>query len=445
MSFAHDVIIVGAGIAGLSAALALERAGLNVIVLEARDRLGGRILTEWNEELNFPIELGAEFIHGCPPEVWNLLRGLNVKPREVSGENWCFLDGKLKHCDFFFEELDKLFEKMDEHAPDESFQSFVRRCCPDPEFELAKRWATGYITGFHAADPAQIGVHSIVKSARADEEIQAERLFRVPGGYRFLVEYFEKELRAQDVPIHLDTIVQAVHWNKGNVSVSAQGAKQAVAFKASRVLITLPLPILQTGESESGSVRFVPTLPHVKQRALEKLAMGKVMRVVLKFRERFWDHLQPLSSGKTRSDLRFLFSQERWFPTWWTTMPDKLPIITGWAPFFEAQKLSGQSKAFVVERALQTLASLLAMPARDVEGLFEKAYCHDWEQDPFARGAYSYVRVGGGSAQHDLGAPVENTLFFAGEATDVRGHNGTVHGALASAQRAVQELLHEKG
>lgn len=126
-------------------------------------------------------------------------------------------------------------------------------------------------------------------------------------------------------------------------------------------------------------------------------------------------------------------------------MPDKLPIITGWAPFFEAQKLSGQSKAFVVERALQTLASLIAMPAHDVEGLFEKAYCHDWEQDPFARGAYSYVRVGGGSAQHDLGAPVENTLFFAGEATDVRGHNGTVHGALASAQRAVQELLHEKG
>lgn len=126
-------------------------------------------------------------------------------------------------------------------------------------------------------------------------------------------------------------------------------------------------------------------------------------------------------------------------------MPDKLPIITGWAAFFEAQKLSGQSKAFVVERALQTLASLFAIGTREIKSLFEKAYCHDWDKDPFSRGAYSYVKVGGDSAQHDLGAPVENTLFFAGEATDDSGHNGTVHGALASAQRAVQKILQEKG
>lgn len=76
-----------------------------------------------------------------------------------------------------------------------------------------------------------------------------------------------------------------------------------------------------------------------------------------------------------------------------------------------------------------------------IVSLFEKAYWHDWETDPFSRGAYSYVKVGGDSAQRDLGTPLENTLFFAGEATDVAGHNGTVHGALASAQRAVREIL----
>jgi len=84
---------------------------------------------------------------------------------------------------------------MDEHAPDESFLSFVQRCCPSPDFDLAKRWALSYITGFHAADPAQMSVHSIIKGLPADEEVQAERAFRLPNGYGSLVGYFEKELR----------------------------------------------------------------------------------------------------------------------------------------------------------------------------------------------------------------------------------------------------------
>ena len=435
-----DVIVLGAGIAGLSAAHALVRAGLNIVILEARDRVGGRIFTQWDEALNTAIELGAEFIHGCPPEIWNLLRELDVRPKEVSGENWCFLDGKLKPCDFF-EEIDKLFEKMDEHAPDESFLSFVQRCCPEPELELTKRWATGYITGFHAADPAQISVHSVIEGSRADEEIHAERAFRLPKGYRSLVEYFETGLRARNVPIHLRTIVRGVHWKTGSASVKAESAGQPVEFHASRVLVTVPLPILQGGQGEYGAVRFTPDWPNQKRQALDKLAMGKVVRVVLRFRERFWERLRPRQPEKSLADLRFLFSQEPWFPTWWTTMPDKLPIITAWAPFYDAEKLCEQDESFVIDRALQTIARLFGISSHRVSSLFETAYWHNWEKDPFSRGAYSYVKVGGDSAQRDLGAPVENTLFFAGEATDVSGHNGTVHGALASAQRAVQEIL----
>jgi monoamine oxidase len=440
MSSDHDLIVIGAGIAGLSSALALSRDGLRVIVLEARDRVGGRIFTQWDEELKFPVELGAEFIHGCPTEIWNLLRDLNVKPKEVSGENWCFLNGKLKPCDFF-EKIDTLFEKMDEHEPDESFLSFVQRCCPELDFDLTKRWATGYVTGFHAADPAQISVHSIIKGARSDEEIQAERAFRIPNGYRALVEYFQTELSSRDVPIHLQTVVHDIHWQKGGVSVKAESAGQSIEFQASRVLVTVPLPILQGAQGEYGVIRFTPELPAQKQHALDKLAMGKVVRVVLRFRERFWERLRPRQPEKSLADLRFLFSQEPWFPTWWTTMPDKLPIITAWAPFHDAEKLCGHDDSFVIDKALQTIARLFGVSSQRVAGLFERAYWHNWENDPFSRGAYSYVKVGGDSAQRDVGAPAENTLFFAGEATDVSGFNGTVHGALASAQRAVQEIL----
>jgi monoamine oxidase len=139
--------------------------------------------------------------------------------------------------------------------------------------------------------------------------------------------------------------------------------------------------------------------------------------------------------------MSFLLSDDEWFPTWWTTMPDKLPIITGWAPFDCAERLSGQTRSFVIEHALQTLGSLLNVKPQKLASLLEAAYFHDWQNDPFSRGAYSYGAVGSDGAQETLASPLENTLFFAGEATDNTGHNGTVHGAIASGRRAAKEIL----
>lgn len=119
-------------------------------------------------------------------------------------------------------------------------------------------------------------------------------------------------------------------------------------------------------------------------------------------------------------------------------------MLVAWAPFWDAEQLSGQSNGFVTEQALRTLTRVFHTDLHEMENLVEKVYWHDWEQDPFSRGAYSYVKVGGGTAQREVGAPVEGTLFFAGEATDVNGHNGTVHGALASAARVVGEILSGK-
>jgi monoamine oxidase len=144
---------------------------------------------------------------------------------------------------------------------------------------------------------------------------------------------------------------------------------------------------------------------------------------------------------KTVSDRGFLFSQDEWFPTWWTTMPERLPIITGWAPAHSAERLSGRDRSFVIERSLGTLGDLLEVSLQKLEGLLEAVYFHDWQRDPFSRGAYSYGKVGADGAQQMLAAPVDDTLFFAGEATDISGNNGTVHGAIASGYRAAREIL----
>src|SRR5438876_300546 len=443
MSQNPDVIILGAGAAGLSAAVELSRAGLAVSIVEARNRIGGRIFTLRDPVCDAPIELGAEFIHGKPPEIWDLLRRNHLDATEVDGDVWCVREDKLSTCDFF-SEVDQLLEQMDDRAPDETFLQFLDHCCNDSVTQATKDWARGYVTGFHAADPAQISVHSLVKGLRADLEIEGDRAFRIRSrGYEALLEIFRRELRAASVSCQLDTVATAIRWQAGNVELSARNHSGKITMTAPRLLITLPLSILQAAPEETGSVRFIPSLPPQKQAALSKLAMGKAIRVMLRFQQRFWDDLRPPHSSESKplANMSFLLSHQDWFPTWWTTMPEQLPIITGWAPFRCAERLSGQSTDFVIEKSLHSLSCLLKLSKSELESLLVHAYWHDWQSDPFSRGAYSYVKTGGDGAQHALAAPIEDTLFFAGEATDISGHNGTVHGAIATGYRAAKQIL----
>jgi monoamine oxidase len=440
-----DVIVIGGGIAGLAAASRLGHSGLSVCILEARDRIGGRIFTRHDPASPVPIELGAEFIHGKPPEIWNPLQQAAIRITEVEGQNWCVSNERLSPCSFF-SQVESILDKMDDSSPDESFLEFLERSFPnpthDPEREEARQRALGYVAGFNAADPSLVGVHWLVQEMRADESIQGHRAFRSQDGYEDLIEILRQQIVMHDVTTQTSTVVDSVRWRPGSAEVTVHNAEGSSVLATRRVLVTLPLAVLKAPIGEVGVVEFTPPLPQEKIESLDKMEMGKAIRVVLRFRHRFWDEIR--SSGdqsKTLSDMSFLFSQDEWFPTWWTTMPEKFPIITGWAPFRSAEGLSGQSHAFVMQRSLQTLGRLLGVDSKKLETWLEGAYFHDWQIDPFSRGAYSYGKVGAAEAQESLAAPVANTLFFAGEATDTSGHNGTVHGAIASGERAAGEIL----
>lgn len=437
-----DVIVVGGGIAAIAAASKLGQSGRSVLLLEARNRLGGRILTKRDPNTGAAIELGAEFIHGFVPEVWNPLRASKAQITEVEGESWC-ANGQLLPCRFF-NDVEKILDKMKEDEADQSFLQFLEHACPPPldaRQQAAKKKALNFITGFNAADPTLVGVHWLVKGMRAEQLVDGQRAFRSRNGYEDLLDFFRRELGNSNIFIRTDTIVDRVAWSPGTATVTARHPHGSNTFTAPRVLITLPLSILKASSGPLGSVQFAPSLPKEKQSALDRLEMGKVIRLVLKFRTPFWKTISPRNDNRTLKNLSFLFSDDAWFPTWWTAMPADLPLVTGWAPFQCAEALSGRDETFVIERGLTSLSSLLNVSKEKMESMLDSAYIHDWQSDPFSLGAYSYGKVQSDGAQEALAAPLENTLFFAGEATDVSGHNGTVHGAIASGYRAARDIL----
>ena len=461
-----DIIVIGAGISGLSAALDLTRAGMTVEIIEARDRVGGRIFTQQDPTLHHPVELGAEFVHGLAPEIWLPLQRHDLKVAEVEGEPWCSIEQKLEKCDFF-SQANKILSRMDDKHPDESFLDFLARCFPGDDHAEAKDWATRYVTGFNAANPEDVSVHWLVHNSKAEEQIEGDRAFRIVGGYQRLVDLFAQELastggREPDLShkktpmcapalaqLHLNTIAREIHWRKGALSIEAQTPRGFQTLESPRALITLPLGVLQSRDS----IRFHPELPNDKQQALDLLVMGKVIRVTMCFREAPWEHVSQgrvvntVLSDKdrgTQSDLfnlSFLFSHDGYFPTWWTQMPERFPIITGWSPAHCAERMSGMTEGRIIDKAVESLGNLLGQEKTQLTSQLNAAYLHNWDADPFSCGAYSYARAGGEGCQATLASAIANTLFFAGEHTDITGHNGTVQGAIASGQRAAREIL----
>ncbi len=429
-----DVIIIGAGAAGLAAARTLADARRRVIVLEARDRLGGRIWT--TEFVGLPLDLGAAWVHGYernPLSEYARRAGIRLTPSDtilLGGELALYAaDGRRltaaeqEQIEARFESLQAALEELgrarvESGQPDISLQAAFDELCrqhgwPAETVRTLNYKLNSAVEHEYSGDLSEMSLFNW-DDDRTPAVLGAHDALPEGGWWPVLAPV------ARGLDIRLQHLVSRVEHGAGGVTVITDRG----AFTAPHALITLPLGVLK-----AGAVTFSPALPERKQAAIRLLGMGVLNKLVLKFPRVFW----PANADW----LGYIAEQRgRWSEWLDLSRHTGQPILIGFNAAAYGRAVELLSDEQVVAEALAVLRKLFGdVPEPEAFAMTR------WASDPFARGAYSFVGVGASSAQRAaLGERVADRLFFAGEAASV-DYPGNVHGAWLSGERAAKEIL----
>jgi monoamine oxidase len=424
-----DVVILGAGAAGIAAARMLQEAGLRVVVLEARRRVGGRVRTDYSLA-SHPVELGAEFIHGQSALTWKYVKALGFQAIPVANHGCCFMHDRLFADDTApvpaCEELmSRLKAKAREHLaagkPDQSIRQFLdtQQGYPlGPSFTATRRLLSNLIASEKGADIYAMSLSGLLEH---DFSGYGDHNFRIVEGYGKLLQQL-----AGDLDIRLGQIVRRVNWSSGHVSLRCQDR----SFEARHAVISLPLGVLQAGD-----VKFDPPLPEQKVTAIRRLGAAAVCKVILKFREPFWPHDMAV--------LATTMDTQVWWPAGWGR-PGRSGMLTALVGGEAARRMGTHSSAGTSAVIADSLKQLQTMFQRDLSGLFEAGRVVRWQRKRFSKMGYSFLPVASTPLLRDWLAEPVASLFFAGEATN-RSQPSTVHGALESGIRAAHQILQAVG
>ncbi|MFL2801201.1 MAG: flavin monoamine oxidase family protein [Paracoccaceae bacterium] len=412
-----NVIVIGAGISGLSAASTLKQQGANVIILEAKNYIGGRIKT--NRSLGSPFEYGAGWIHG--PSKENPIRNLADRTNSslfVTDDDSCELlnlsgndiDEKV------WDEIEEIWEEIiyDEIYSDtegsilDAINEYDSNIWSDPNI----RWVFSAYEEFNYGGP----VHEI--SAGLIKEMSgfptADVIFK--DGYDKIINLLAKNLQIQN-----NSIVKSVNYSSNNITVSTTSKN----YECDYVICSVPLGVLKFN-----SIEFNPALPRYKQESIEKVGFGTVTKLALKFKDQFWD-----------SDVQYYYTVAketgRW-PVWMNYRTfSKEKILMGLCMGDYAKKADLMSTEELIEDGLKVLKNVWEDDVGEVQNVLRTS----WLNDPFTKGAYSFPKVDNSEEDFEnLAESVDNRLFFCGEHTDLE-YLATTHGALFTGIRAAKEVI----
>ncbi len=388
-----DTLIIGAGVAGLTAARELRAKGQKVLILEARERIGGRVETD-TTTFSKPFDVGAHWLHQDEPGQnplarWAEKNGIVHLPETSQQQTWPEGQGSA---------LKAQMKKQEELWLDSQGDR------PLSELPSVKgRWAS---EARHQLSALSLGVELQQASSQDFRSMVGESADRtVPAGMAAIVDKL-----AEGSEVRLNAPVSAVEWgSKGCWVTTPQGR-----LEADRVLVTLPVGVLKKGK-----VAFAPALPEWKQKAISHLDMGNLKKVALEF--------APGSLAKAQSDSFLQIEGEK---SLFCLRPEGTDMVVALAggPF---------SAQFTTREAVAQLDKVYG------PGLADKLVASretNWERDPWAEGSYSAARPGHYQARAQLAKPVEDRLYFAGEACHKEWAT-TVAGAYLSGQQAARQIL----
>jgi monoamine oxidase len=428
-----DILIIGAGAAGLMAAMQLSRKGKKVLVLEARDRIGGRIYTITNKGFKQPTELGAEFVHGQLPVTLALLKEANIKPIDAVGDMWRYTDGKFHKSEQFLVHYDVIIKKLNALKKDITLDTFLAKHLSAKKYAETCTMLRNFAAGYDTADPSRFSAFAMRKELQSEDD---DHQYRVKGGYCAMVNYLEAEIVKNGGNIQLSAVVKTLQWKQGMVTAIADDGRE---FNAQKVVIALPLGVLQAGKHDEGAITFAPPIPE-KEQALQQMGMGNVIKLLLQFDKVFWEK-QAIKKG-AKADIQqmsYLFSTEA-IPTWWAQHPHTIPVLTGWLGGLAAEELKNADEEHILHLGLQSLSNIYDMP---IDSLREKLTAHqimNWSADPFTRGSYSYATTFTDEARKLLAQPEQGTIYFTGEFMYNGPEMGTVEAALASGVEVAEKI-----
>ena len=420
----YDVLVVGAGAAGLIAALELALAGRKVAVLEAGEKAGGRMKTIYSAQ-GVPIELGAEFVHGNLPITKELAQKAAILMYEVKGSIWQHKDGKLQKQEDFIEDYPVLQKKWKDLLHDISVKEFLENHLAGDEYEELRFSLQNYVEGYYAADISKASLFAMREELTEGDEEQ----YRLEGGYAELVGYLERECKKKGVEFFFGQPVLQLHWQAGTVEAVTTSA----SFSAAKALVTVSIGVLQ-----KEGINFSPSLGK-KAEAAKMLGYGHVVKTNFVFEKAFWKEKEHTDNNDL-SKLNFLFSEET-IPTWWTRQPKDLPLLTGWLGGPKAEALSSLDEDSLLAKGLLSLGAIFGKDAIFLHQLLQEKHLYNWSADPYFEGAYSYAVINGEAYMKEILQPVDNTLYFAGEGLHNGPEIGTVEAALQSGRAVAQELI----
>ena len=422
-----DILIIGAGASGLAAAYELSLVDKKVIVLEARNRIGGRIHSVSNPRFAQIIETGAEFIHGKLPVTLQLLKKAGITHHAIKGEMWQIENGEIKKGGEFIAGWKKLMTHLRELKTDIPIKDFLNQHFPGAEEKELKDSVIKLVEGYDAADAGRASSLALLDEWEHEDDHDE----RIDNGYLQLMHFLEGKIKEKGNDIFLSQVVKNISWQKDRVVVNTTNEEQ---FVASKVLVTIPLGMWQSEEKE-GHISFSPGL-HKKNLAAKQMGFGTVIKIVFQFQNEFWEEEIP----NKFKDASFIFS-DAFMPTWWSQHPKKNGMLTGWLAGPKATELKDAAEDDLLKKGLQSLSYIFAADKAFIEKKLVAHSIVNWAVEPFTYGAYSYNTLDTKWAKKVLNEPIEETLYFAGEALYNGPETGTVEGALASGIEVARNII----